>query len=377
MRAALRHVPSLLLKRRPVHLTLFATRRCNARCAFCFYAWARDAEDGTPELSTDEVRKVARSMGGLLWVLFSGGEPFLREDLAELAAGFHEANEPAFLTFPTNGLLPAVIAERTTEILRRCEKSVVVVKLSLDGVGRDHDALRGVPGAFDKVMETCERLAPLVERFPRLEVGVNTLFCAENQWRMDGIVELVRGLPGVRAHTITMIRGADAAEVDLAQYERAVAQLEARWSEGDGRHHRFAGGRLKAAQDHVQHVLVRETLARGRQVIPCEAGRLNLVLTERGELYPCEGRWDQSFGNVRAAGYDVPAMLRSEQGERVLAEVARGECHCTRECNLLTNILSNPTMHPGLLREYARQRLGFPRRKPAPAGPGQARTTVV
>lgn len=376
MHAALRHVPALLLKRRPVHLTFFATRRCNARCPFCFYAPARDAEGGPPELSLEEVRRVARSMDPLLWVLFSGGEPFLRDDLVELSEAFHEANEPAFLTIPTNGLLPAVVAERTAEILRRCGRSVVVVKLSLDGVGRDHDALRAVPGAFDKVMEACERLAPLVERFPRLEVGVNTLFCAENQWRMDAIVDLVRGLPGVRSHTLTMIRGPGAADVDLAQYERSVARLEERWS-GEGRHPRFAGGRLKVAQDHLQRALVRETLARGRRVIPCQAGRLNLVLTEGGEVHPCEGRWDQSFGNVREAGYDVRAMLRSDRARRVVAEIARGACHCTRECNLLTNILGDPTMHPGLLREYARQRLGFPGRKAPPARTAGVPTMVV
>jgi MoaA/NifB/PqqE/SkfB family radical SAM enzyme len=358
-----------------VHLTFFATRRCNARCPFCFYAHARDAEGAPPELSLDEVRRVARSMDRLLWVLFSGGEPFLREDLVELAAAFHDATSPSFLTFPTNGLLPAVVAERTAEILRRCERSVVVVKLSLDGVGRDHDELRRVPGAFDRVLEACERLAPLVARFPRLEVGVNSVFCAENQWRMDGLVDLVRGLPAVRAHTITMVRGPGAADVELAQYERVVARLEERWSEGERRHHRFAGSRLKAAQDRLQRALVRETLARGRRVIPCEAGRLNLVLTEGGELHPCEGRWDLSFGNVRAAGYDVRAMLRAARAERVVAEIARGACHCTRECNLLTNILCNPTMHPGLLREYARQRLGFHGRRAPPAG-REARTVV-
>jgi hypothetical protein len=191
-------------------------------------------------------------------------------------------------------------------------------------------------------------------------------------------VDLVRGLPAVRAHTISMIRGPGSAQVDLARYERVVARLEERWSAGERRHHRFAGGRLKAAQDRVQRALVRETLARGRRVIPCEAGRLNLVLTEGGELHPCEGRWDLSFGNVRAAGYDVPAMLRAEGGERVVREIARGACHCTRECNLLTNILCNPTMHPGLLREWARQRPGFPGRKAAePAQPGEATTTMV
>ena len=146
MRAALRHVPSLLVKARPAHLTFFVTRRCNAACPFCFYAEERDRKGGAPELSLDEIRRVAWSMGRLLWVLFSGGEPFLREDLPAVAQAFHDANDAGFLTLPTNGLLPEVIEEATEEILRRCPRSVVVVKLSLDGVGADHDAIRRTPG---------------------------------------------------------------------------------------------------------------------------------------------------------------------------------------------------------------------------------------
>ena len=32
-----RHLPSAFVKSRPVQLTLFLTRKCNARCRFCFY----------------------------------------------------------------------------------------------------------------------------------------------------------------------------------------------------------------------------------------------------------------------------------------------------------------------------------------------------
>jgi radical SAM protein with 4Fe4S-binding SPASM domain len=92
-------------------------------------------------------------------------------------------------------------------------------------------------------------------------------------------------------------------------------------------------------------------------LIPCYAGRLNLVLTESGDLYPCEGRWDRSFGNVREAGYDLRGMLRSERAERILDEIARGGCYCSHECNFLTNILYNPMMHPRLLRDYVRLRM--------------------
>ncbi|HET6922046.1 MAG TPA: radical SAM protein [Anaeromyxobacteraceae bacterium] len=354
MRAALGHLPSLFWKRRPVHLTFFVTRRCNARCPFCFYRRALDAPDAAPELSPEEVGRVARSMDSLLWVLFSGGEPFLREDLVEVSALFHDLNRAAFLTYPTNGSLPEVVADRTEEVLRRCPDSVVVVKLSLDGVGADHDALRGVPGGFDRVMRTLERLASLAGRQRRLEVGVNTLFCAENQGRMDRIVDFVAGLDGVRSHTLTMARpvpGAEApGEVDPDLYRGAGLRLEARWR---ARRHRFAGAGLKSAQDRLQRRLVHRTLLERRRLVPCYAGRLGLVLSESGDLYPCEGRWDAPLGNVREAGYDVPGMLRSARGRRALGELERGACHCTNECNFLVNILFNPRMHPGLLRDVA------------------------
>jgi MoaA/NifB/PqqE/SkfB family radical SAM enzyme len=361
MRAALRHLPALLLKTRPAHLTFFVTRRCNATCPFCFYADARDRAGGPPELSLEEIRKVARSMGPLLWVLFSGGEPYLREDLAPIAQAFHDANGAAFITCPTNGLLPETIEETTEDLLRRCPRSVVVVKVSLDEVGADHDALRGTPGGFDRALRTCERLARLARRHPRLELGVNTVFSRANQARIDRIVELVAGLDGVRSHTLTMARG-DAspgafADVDLEGYRRATARVEERWR---GRFHRFTGGGLKAALDRVQHRLVRETLGDGHRPLPCSAGRLAVVLSETGELWACEGRRGDPLGNVRSAGYDVPAVLRFAAARRAREEIAAGGCGCAHECNLLVDVLASPRAYPGLLREWARLRLGRP-----------------
>lgn len=356
MHSPLRHARSLFLKTRPIHLTLFVTRRCNARCPLCFYARARDAEDAAPELDLAEIRRVAGSLGSLLWVLFSGGEPFLRDDLAEVAGVFHDVNRAAFLTIPTNGLLPGTVVETTEAILRRCPESVVVVKVSLDGVGERHDALRRTPGGFEKAVRTCDELAALAARYPRLEVGVNTLLCAENQWHVPELVRFVRGMGGVRAHTLTLRRGAPAGAepVDLRQYRALSELLERAWSTGRGRLHRFAGAGLKAAQDRVQRRLIHRTVVEGRRVLPCYAGRLNLVLTESGELHPCESRWDLSFGNVRDAGYDVAAMLRSARGRAVAADVARGECWCSHECNFLTNVLFHPGTQPALVREWAR-----------------------
>lgn len=374
--AALRHVPSLLVKTRPAQLTFFVTRRCNATCPFCFYAEERDRRGGAPELTLDEIRRVARSMGPLPWVLFSGGEPYLREDLAAIAQAFHDANGARFLTVPTNGLLPHLVAETTEEILRRCPRSVVVVKLSIDGVGEDHDALRRTPGGFEKVLRSCERLALLSRAHPRLEIGVNTVVCRENQERMDGIVDLVAGLEGVRSHTLTLARGEGSpgafADVDLDAYRRATARRDARWSR---RFHRFAGGGVKAALDRVQRGVIEATLVERRRVVPCRAGRRSLVLSECGDLSACEPRRREPLGNVRAAGCDVGAVLRSPDALRVLEDVGAGGCHCAHECNVLVNVLFEPRTYPRLLREWARAKLGRPRIEEAAAdafAPGAA-----
>ena len=100
-----------------------------------------------------------------------------------------------------------VIRERTEEILRHCKKSVIVVKLSIDGLSEEHDNLRNTPHSFDKTMETYTLLEKLLEKYPNFELGVNTVFCSENQDSMDRIIDFVSGLKNIKTHTISLIRG--------------------------------------------------------------------------------------------------------------------------------------------------------------------------
>ena len=140
-------MPSVLWKRDPIQLTFFLTRRCNSKCPFCFYLKSPDAGVGSrEELSLDEIRKISGSLGNLLWLAFSGGEIYLRDDLAEISRTFHDNNKPAIMLFPTNGMLPEVIKTTTEQILRECRSSVIAVKLSIDGVGKRHDMLRADAG---------------------------------------------------------------------------------------------------------------------------------------------------------------------------------------------------------------------------------------
>lgn len=362
----LRHMDAIVWKRRPIHLTFFVTRKCNARCPFCFYLQSADpAEPDSAELTLEEIGKVSHSLGSLLWLAFSGGEIFLRKDLVEISRLFHRQNRPAIMLYPTNGMLPQLIHDSMSQILRQCKGSVVVVKLSLDSVGAAHDALRCTPGGFDKLMQTYRLLAGLLDEHPNFELGINTVFCSGNQDRMDEIIEFVRGLDRIRTHTISLARGnlADPSHkaVDYAKYKRAIGMLAANLRERKAPIYAFRGARLKAAQDILQRRLIHRTLLEQTRLIPCYAGRLNLMLSETGEVYPCETRLE-SFGNVRAHGYDLGSVVRTAAARPTLDSIGRRECHCTHECNFITNILFNPRCYPALAREWLRLR-------PAPARP--------
>ena len=148
----LRHAGALLWKRRPLHLTFFVTRRCDARCDFCF-SRGRTAAAG-PELSTAEIARLAPTVGPLLWLSYSGGEPTLREDLPEITGIFARHCRPVIVLLSTNGLDPRRTADAVAGLLAAAPRSTIVVKLSLDGPPELHDRLRGVPGAHARVLES-------------------------------------------------------------------------------------------------------------------------------------------------------------------------------------------------------------------------------
>ncbi len=347
---------SLIWKHDPIQLTFFVTRKCNAHCPFCFYLSRKDAPPAA-ELTLEEVRKVSASLGRLLWLAFSGGELFLREDLAEITAAFYERNKPSIILLSTNGLLPGKIAVQTEAILKHCPKSTVAVKLSLDGPEEVHDALRGVPGAFQKAMSTYEKLRPLLDRYRNFELGINSVFCSANQGQMDGLIAFVKDLDGIRAHTISLVRGAVAEEglkdVDMELYRGTIEKLEANLKASRRGRYRFPGARLKAAQDILQRRLIHDTVQKKRRLVPCYAGKLTLVMTEAGDVYPCES-FTRNMGNVRAWEYDVKKLLNGSEARAALHAVQHSGCYCTHECYMIMNILFNPALYLSLAKEYAR-----------------------
>ena len=156
-------------------------------------------------------------------------------------------------------------------------------------------------------------------------------------------------MEGVRGHTISLVRGQLAAQhyldVPLQAFRAAQNRLR---QVGKKRYYSFVGGRLKAAEERMRAELVAEIAATGRSPLSCHAGRLSLVLSETGEVFPCE-MTDQSSGNLRDYGYDLRRVLATENARNGLRRIDAA-CACTHECALMLNILFSPAAYPRLLR---------------------------
>jgi radical SAM protein with 4Fe4S-binding SPASM domain len=346
-----RHISSIFWKRNPIQLTFFLTRRCNARCP---------SDKKASELTLDEIEKLSASLGRLLWLAFSGGEIFLRDDLVEVTKILYQKNKPAIILFPTNGLLTDIIREKIETVLRFCKKSTIVVKLSLEGMEGVHDSMMGIKGGFQKAMRTYEALGQLLDRYPNFELGINTVFCSKNQDHMDDLIEFVSGLDKIRTHTVSLIRGEVSdpglKQVDLGKYHEIITKMELNLKKGIFNTYAFRGAKFKAAQDIIQRRLIYETMLQKRRQMPCYAGKLNLVITESGAAYPCES-FSMRLGNIRESGYDINRLLKTRQAQKVIHSIEENGCFCTHECYCMTNILFNPFMYPALLKQYLKLRL--------------------
>jgi radical SAM protein with 4Fe4S-binding SPASM domain len=137
-------VPKSASQRRPI-VVWNITRACNLKCVHCYND--SGSEKANDELSTKEAKVVLDDLAkfGVPSVLFSGGEPLMRDDLFELLG--YAVEKGLRTVISTNGTLI------TDEVAKKIKQyGVSYVGISLDGIGKVNDQFRGVEGAFDKAV---------------------------------------------------------------------------------------------------------------------------------------------------------------------------------------------------------------------------------
>jgi MoaA/NifB/PqqE/SkfB family radical SAM enzyme len=135
----------------PEHAYLILTTKCNLKCKIC-----NITASSNPELSTDRWKDFIFQIKnlGIKQIIFSGGEPILREDICELVSYASYIKIP-IIDIITNGTL--IDKYLLDKLLKN---GLTNLTISVDGMEREHDYIRG-KGNFEKIINLMEIIKEL------------------------------------------------------------------------------------------------------------------------------------------------------------------------------------------------------------------------
>lgn len=311
---------------KPVVFTLGVTRRCNSRCIMCSIWRTKPGREPT----LGEIREIFSNplLNRLETVILSGGEPTLREDLAQIVQVIMDAN-PGIkqIGVITNGLAPSLVGDRVKDILdlpayprlRRFD-----IGISLDGYGDTHERIRRVPRAFDRVNESIKVLKGLQLNSP-FDIRLSCVVQKLNVSNLPQISESSREmeLPINFVPVVQVLGNKDDFEEHLMPSDDQLRELK------DFFNHQIQHNiRLPALafwQDYFR-------IIRGqKRRIPCALVYHSLGMTPEGDLFIC-GNESLVYGNVHDAPVDK--MWYSDEAEEVRKRARKYICPtCPASCN--------------------------------------------
>jgi len=182
----------LFQKQRPLlsHLDIELTERCNNACLHCYInRAAQDAQAARRELTSEAWKGILQQAAdlGALSVRFTGGEPLLRPDFAELYVYARRLGIKVVLF--TNGRL---ITPELADLLARVPPLKKVEVSAYGMCAESYDAVTCAPGAF---AEFRRGVALLLER--QIPFVVKSVLLPPNRAEIDQFEAWAAALPGM------------------------------------------------------------------------------------------------------------------------------------------------------------------------------------
>jgi radical SAM protein with 4Fe4S-binding SPASM domain len=160
--------------------TIRVTKACNLRCPHCYVNAGEKLEN---ELSLEEIKSIIDQLAKLkvFSIFFTGGEPFIRPDILDIL-NYTDKNGFA-MYISTNGTLIDLQTINRLKLL----KHLRTFQISIDGLRKTHDSIRGVKGTFDKAINTIE-LAK--KKLKNTKITIISTLMKENANEMGELLKL-------------------------------------------------------------------------------------------------------------------------------------------------------------------------------------------
>ena len=198
-----------------------------------------------------------------------------------------------------------------------------------------HDEIRGVPGNFQKVIETYELARALQQEFPNLSIGLNSCVMDKNYQDLFELYdEMPHLFPEINLPGLILLRGNPLEKTlelpDVEDLRRLHRHKSAKIGHRQPMLHKLA--------DAANFNIGLSTINAETQVVPCEAGRILGVVEDNGDVRHCELL--PPIGNLRENSF--MEIWTSPESKAARQRIVDKECRCTHECNIYESLLAHP-----------------------------------
>jgi MoaA/NifB/PqqE/SkfB family radical SAM enzyme len=321
----------------PYKVTFVATYHCNFRCEMCNIWQKKSVNEMTPE----EVGLFFTRWPQFSWVHLTGGELFMRRDLDDVVAAIQKTCRSLFLlNFPTTGWF----GDKTVQLVERTLARGVgrlMVTISLDGPKAIHEEMRGLPGSWDRGVETFRRLRGIKRSNFQTVVGMTLM--PKNAGLVDDTIAAIRTvIPDFKRSELHLNVGHESEHYfNNTGYGGAAHQAEIlRAVENHREQNGSALHPVKFLEDRYQS-LISTYYETHKSPLPCTALSSSCFIDAYWNLFPCS-IWSEQIGNLRDAKFDLRALWESERARYLRGEVVEERCsHCWTPCEAYPTILGN------------------------------------
>lgn len=248
------------------------------------------------------------------FVNITGGEPFIREDLADIVEVMFRKSPRIVIS--TSGWYD----DRVIALAERFPK--IGIRISIEGMQATNDALRGRDGGFEKGVRTLRRL----KEMGVADIGFGITVSNHNSADMLNLYELSKELD------MEFATAAFHNSFYFHKYDNVITNKE----EVTANFRRLM--ELQMKERHPKswfrayfNMGLINYVNGGQRLLPCEAGTVNFFVDPWGEVYPCNGmeesKWKLSMGNIRS-GMSFEEIWNSPQADKVREHVR----NCPKNC---------------------------------------------
>lgn len=263
------------------------TNQCNLSCPHCYRDAGANLEQ---ELNTMEAKKMLDQIKAANFhlMIFSGGEPLLREDIFELMGYASKIGlRPVIGT--SGGLIDAKKAKKLKEA------GVLAAGISLDSVeAKKHDQFRGEIGLFAKVENAFKELK---------KVGIPfQTHMTVMDWNLDeleAVIEYSAQVGAKAAHIFFMVPTGRAAYIEenaisKKEYQQAIERIMIKSKEVKIEVKPVCAPQFIAVADQLN---IKTRFSSG-----CLAGTSYCIVNPIGDVQPC-AYLDLKVGNVKESNF--------------------------------------------------------------------------